>query len=90
LLMGPGPFQISYAAPEGFLMAAGIGSPHDPVSYLIPNDSLLVGVLPLGCHSDRDRLEIHLRPPKPLDPPILVALLACLGRPDPASGEGAI
>ena len=67
-------------------MAAGIGSAHDPVSYLIPNDSLLVDVLPLGHDSDRDRLEIHLRPPKPLDPPILVALLACLGRPDPNFG----
>ncbi|MHB1606037.1 MAG: helix-turn-helix transcriptional regulator [Leptospirales bacterium] len=83
LLMGPGPFRIPHAAPEGFLMAAGIGSSHDPAAYLVPNECLLVGVLPLGEDSDQDRLEIHLRPPKPLDPPILVALLACLGRPDP-------
>jgi hypothetical protein len=69
-------------------MAAGIGASHDPVSYLLHNESLLVGVLPLGY--DSDRLEIRLRPPKPLDPPILVALLACLGRPDPTFGEGAI
>ena len=71
-------------------MAAGIGASHDPVFYLLHNESLLVGVLPLGCDSDSDRLEIRLRPPKPLDPPILVALLACLGRPDPTFGEGAI
>lgn len=85
LLMGPGPFQIPHASPEGFLMAAGIGSFHDPTSYLIPNDCLLVGVLPLPDRADRE-LELHLRPPEPLDPPILVALLACLGRPDPIPG----
>lgn len=83
LLMGPGAFHIPGAKPEGFLMAAGIGSFHDPSSYLIPSECLLVGVLPLAFATDPERLDLTLRPPGPLDPPILVALLACLGRPDP-------
>ncbi|MDA8029163.1 MAG: helix-turn-helix transcriptional regulator [Nitrospiraceae bacterium] len=83
LLMGPGAFHIPGGAPEGFLMAAGISSFHDPSSYLIPGDDLLVGVLPLADMSDPDRIELSLRSPGPLDPPLLVALLACLGRPDP-------
>lgn len=82
LMMGPGGFHIPGAIPEGFLMAAGIASFHDPMSYLIPNDCLLVGVLPLANASDPEKLELQLRPPAPIDPPILVALLACLGRPD--------
>ena len=83
LVMGPGAFHLPGAAPEGFLMAAGIASLHDPISYLIPNDCLLVGVLPLAFASDPERLELSLRPTGPLDPPILLALLATLGRPDP-------
>ena len=83
LLMGPGAFHIPGGAPEGFLMAAGISSFRDPSSYLIPGDDLLVGVLPLADMSDPDRIELSLRSPGPLDPPLLVALLACLGRPDP-------
>lgn len=80
LLMGPGAFHIPGGATEGFLMAAGIASFHDPTAYLIPSDNLLVGVLPLTQVSSPGRLEIPLRPPGPLDPPILVALLACLDR----------
>uniref|UniRef100_A0A7C3R2W8 AraC family transcriptional regulator n=1 Tax=Leptospirillum ferriphilum TaxID=178606 RepID=A0A7C3R2W8_9BACT len=83
LMMGPGSFHIPGAVPEGFLMAAGIASFHDPISYLIPNDCLLVGVLPLANAPDPEELEFQLRPPAPIDPPILVALLACLGRPEP-------
>lgn len=83
LLMEPGAFHIPGASPDGFLMAAGIGSIHDPNAYLIPNECLLVGVLPLALASDPERIDLTLRPPGPLDPPILVALLACLGRPDP-------
>lgn len=82
LLMGPGPFLIPNASRTGFLMAAGISGFHDPVHYLIPNENLLVGVLPLQNPVEGE-LECCLRPLEPLDPPILVALLACLGMPDP-------
>ncbi|BAM06505.1 hypothetical protein [Leptospirillum ferrooxidans] len=37
----------------------------------------------LAFEFDPERLELSLRPPGPLDPPILLALLATLGRPDP-------
>ena len=83
LVMGPGAFHLPGAAPEGFLMAAGTASLDDPISYLIPDDNLLIGVLPLAFASDPASLELSLRPPGPLDPPILLALLATLGRPDP-------
>ncbi len=88
LLPGPGPFHLPHAFPEGILMAAGIVSFHDPTSYLVPHEGLLVGVLPIGQRLAQKNSgpELHLRPPNPLDPPILVALLACLGMPDPSPG----
>lgn len=88
LLMEPGPFEIPHALPSGYLMAAGIVSPRDPRAYLVPTSSLLVGVLPLPRGSAREALVLDLRPSKPLDPPILLALLGCLVRPDPACFDG--
>lgn len=88
LLMEPGSFEIPRALPSGYLMAAAIVSPRDPRAYLVPTSSLLVGMLPLHRGSSLDALVLDLRPLKPLDPPILLALLGCLVRPDPDCIDG--
>ena len=80
LLAGPGPFQIG-PVPEGryVAMAAAFPTSSDPIAYLLPEpQSLLVGV----CRSPvtmsdgmmRGSLDITLRPLRPTDPPILIAL----------------
>jgi AraC family transcriptional regulator len=78
LLSSPGPFRLG-PVPLGkyFLLIAALPSSPDPLSYLLPTSSLLVGVagpfffMPGLLH---EPLTVFLRPARLTDPPILSAL----------------
>jgi hypothetical protein len=78
IVTSPGPYRIANV-PDGryFLLVAAIRRSSDPLSYLLPSDSLLVGggeepiVVRRGAAMAPD---VTVRPLHLLDPPILIAL----------------
>jgi hypothetical protein len=83
VLTGPGPFRFP-TPPDGqyHLFAAAVPHPRDPLACLLPGAALQVGRAagPLRVRAGRvgGPAEIALRPARPTDPPILVALPALL------------
>lgn len=83
VLAGPGPFHFP-TPPDGqyHLFAAAVPHPRDPLASLLPGAALHVGRAagPLRVRAGRvsGPAEVALRPARPTDPPILVALPALL------------
>jgi len=78
LLSQPGLYHID-PVPDGryYLMVAAFPLSADPQTYLLPNEKLLVGVhgpLMICGGSALESVDIVLRPLRPTDPPIIVAL----------------
>jgi AraC family transcriptional regulator len=78
ILTADGDFQIN-GAPDGTyrLLAASLTSSDPRAACLIPADGVLVGAHgPLTVWQGRyaTHIDLRLRPPRPLDPPIVVAL----------------
>jgi AraC-like DNA-binding protein len=71
-----GPFAIGAVPPGvGHLLAVGIPWSERPLDFLI-NEQTMRGALeqPIDPATMKDEVEITLRPPQPLDPPINIAL----------------
>jgi AraC-like DNA-binding protein len=85
MLPGPGAYRLG-PVPDGryYLLSAGLPWSDDPLAYLLPGAGLLVGVglMPLtvqhGVWSGAP--DLILGPPRPTDPPIVVALPLLLAR----------
>ena len=83
VLAAPGPFRLS-APPDGryHLLAAALPHPRDPLACLLPDAALRVGraagTVLVRAGQVSGPMDITLRPPRPTDPPTLVALPALL------------
>jgi hypothetical protein len=84
ILTAPGSYRLG-PVPDGryHLMAAALPGSPDPWKLLAPGDALRVGRAPHPVTVRRGRAigglpEIALRPARPIDPPVLVALPALL------------
>lgn len=82
LLPEPGHFVLSHVPPgRYFLMAAALPDAGSPLDHLLPRTNMLVGISePVIVERGDDQMQrhLHLRPPHPTDPPLLVALPALL------------
>jgi AraC-like DNA-binding protein len=78
LLTAPGPFRLEpIPAGRWYLMVAAISSSPDPLAYLLPTSTLLVGMAgPLSISPVilQQELAVYLRPLCLTDPPIISAL----------------
>ncbi|MDQ3656457.1 MAG: helix-turn-helix transcriptional regulator [Chloroflexota bacterium] len=79
LAAGPGPFTIHNVPPGTWRLLAALFPPgNDPLTHLLPGDSLRVGADPwpvvVSPDVDPRPLHVELRHPLPTDPPILSAL----------------
>lgn len=79
MLMQPGGFRIG-PVPDGryYALAAALPWSDDPLSYLLPGAGLLVACAPgpvlVARGHVRGLTNLLLQPPRPIDPPIVVAL----------------